>query len=243
MIKGITFDFWNTLFSDQDEYIRRKMRVDKCCDVIKKYKNISEEDIENSFLETGKISAEYWKKNYKTFTSVQRLETILSILNITINVNESKELINFFEEVTLKVPPQPVNGVRKVIAGLCKDYKLGIISDTGYSPARILKKLLSNIGISECFSSLNFSNEVGVAKPHPDIFKKAAEELYLKPEEIVHVGDIYRTDVKGAIENGFNTIHFIGISNKDEKISDAEFIIRNLNEIPGIIDKINNKQT
>ena len=241
MIKGITFDFWNTLFSDQDEYIRRGMRIDKCYNTIKKYKNASREDVENVFKKTGKISAAYWRENFKTFSSIQRLETILSILNIKIHPEEFQDITNYFEEVTLEVPPQPVNGVKNVITELFKEYRLGIISDTGYSPARILRVLLSNIGIEEYFSSINFSSEVGIAKPHPDIFRKASREMSLKPNEIVHVGDIYRTDVKGALDNGFKTIHFIGINTKDEEISDADFKAKSLKEISEIINKINRK--
>ena len=241
MIKGITFDFWNTLFSDKDEYIRTGARIEYCHKVINNYKSCSIEQVEKAFIETRNLSAQSWKDNYRTLTSSERLKNILSVMDVSIPAPKFEKTIKHLEELSLIYPPKTVNGVRETIHDLFKNFKLGIISDTGFSPGSTLKVLLKNIGIIDCFYSLNFSDEVGVAKPHPKIFNKAAEELNLLSNEIVHVGDLYRTDVKGALDNGFSAIHFTGTNDREPVISDAEYKISNLNEIRNIISVINSR--
>ena len=241
MIKGITFDFWNTLFSDKDEYIRTGARIEYCHKVINNYKSCSIEQVEKAFIETRNLSAQSWKDNYRTLTGSERLENILSIMDVSIPAPEFEKTVKHLEEVSLTYPPNKINGVSETIRDLCRDYKLGIISDTGFSPGVTLRNLLKNEGIFECFRSLNFSDEVGAAKPHPKIFNKAAEELNLLSNEIVHIGDLYRTDVKGALDNGFSAIHFTGTNDREPVISDAEYKISNLNEIRNIISLINSR--
>lgn len=49
------------------------------------------------------------------------------------------------------------------------------------------------------------SAEVGVRKPDQRIFRRALDGI--TPENAVHVGDEYETDVKGALEAGMGVIH------------------------------------
>jgi len=239
MIKAITFDYWNTLISDRDEYLRTNARIDYCYNVIKKYKEVSYKDVKGAFLETGKISASFWKNHYRTFSTEERLETILGILNVSIPEKEFIDIIDYFRNITLINLPHSVDNVDEIIPYLSKSYKLGVICDTGYSPGLILRKVLEKKKLLKYFSSLNFSNEVGFAKPHPKIFEKAANELNVKNDKIVHIGDIYRTDIEGALNCGFYAIHFIGENDKYADISEAKYIIKSLKEIPKIIESIN----
>jgi putative hydrolase of the HAD superfamily len=61
------------------------------------------------------------------------------------------------------------------------------------------------VGIGRFFTASVSARDVGVGKPDPRIFLAAAEELKLRPEEILHVGDDALLDVLGAHGVGMQT--------------------------------------
>lgn len=64
-------------------------------------------------------------------------------------------------------------------------YKLGIISDTWPS----IVPLLEYIDILKYFDCITYSYEVGVLKPHPQMYKDALAKMGLPAEETVFVDD------------------------------------------------------
>lgn len=64
-------------------------------------------------------------------------------------------------------------------------YKIGIISN---SSGREINELLS-VGDKALFDVMVFSGQLDVAKPHPDIYKIAAQKLGVQPEDCVFVDD------------------------------------------------------
>ena len=50
------------------------------------------------------------------------------------------------------------------------------------------------------------SQEVGVLKPDPLIFRCAAERLNLNVDECVYVGDVFSNDVFGALRAGMKAV-------------------------------------
>ncbi|MDA0150330.1 5-amino-6-(5-phospho-D-ribitylamino)uracil phosphatase YigB [Vibrio sp. LaRot3] len=67
---------------------------------------------------------------------------------------------------------------------------------------------LQRIGIDGYFDVVLKSGRDGYAKPHADMFDKAASHLSLPPHQILHVGDHLITDVAGAKRNGFQACWF-----------------------------------
>ena len=55
---------------------------------------------------------------------------------------------------------------------------------------------------------LVISEEVGVMKPHPQVFAHAAEVARTSAEAILYVGDSYTSDVKGALGAGWQIAWF-----------------------------------
>jgi len=70
-----------------------------------------------------------------------------------------------------------------------------------------LPRLLEGLGLAERFAAIVVSFEVGVEKPHREIFRVAAERLGLPPESILHAGDRELEDVEGARGSGFAAWH------------------------------------
>jgi FMN phosphatase YigB (HAD superfamily) len=62
-------------------------------------------------------------------------------------------------------------------------------------------------GWERWLSAIVVSERVGTIKPHPDIFRIAAETLGLPPDRILHVGDDWAADVVGAKAAGWRAAY------------------------------------
>lgn len=67
---------------------------------------------------------------------------------------------------------------------------------------------VEKIGLSDYFQSVLRAGPDGRAKPYPDLFQKAAQQLQLEPCSILHIGDHLQTDVLGARQSGFQVCWF-----------------------------------
>jgi 2-haloalkanoic acid dehalogenase type II len=81
-------------------------------------------------------------------------------------------------------------------------YKLGIISNWPST----LEKTLERSGLRSYFSVVVGSGNVGYAKPHPQIFRIAADQMGVRPGEALYVGDSVEYDVAGARAAGMNVV-------------------------------------
>lgn len=75
-------------------------------------------------------------------------------------------------------------------------YKLAVLSN-GDSKSQHDK--ITNCHIDEYFDEVVVSGDIGINKPDKRIFEIMAEKLNVKPEECVFVGDVFSSDILGAI--------------------------------------------
>jgi HAD superfamily hydrolase (TIGR01549 family) len=98
----------------------------------------------------------------------------------------------------LKMPEEN----RAVLEKLIEDgYQLGLV--TNFQQPDIISDILANFKINgpELFKTTIISADIGVRKPHPDIFKSALQELNISetpPGQVIYVGDNLDEDVEGA---------------------------------------------
>ena len=120
-------------------------------------------------------------------------------------------------------PPVLIQHVKPVLARLSEQYTFGIVSDSALSPGKYARKLMERDGIYQYFSAFTFSDETEHTKPEVVQFISTLEQLNVKPEEAVHVGDIVRTDIVGAKNAEMKAIRFAGFnkSETDDTLSDA----------------------
>ena len=116
-------------------------------------------------------------------------------------------------------------------------YALGIISNT--TSYTLIYEQLFGYGIMHYFDSVIVSSIAGFRKPHPGLFRMAANELQVTPDQCVYIGDTISRDVRGArdaayratmrIESGVNASIDAGYLDGNDE---ADFVIRSLLEIP-----------
>lgn len=75
--------------------------------------------------------------------------------------------------------------------------RIGVVSDTGFD----LRPALDHLGLSPYLDSVVMSFQFGVCKPAVSVFRLAGEQLGVKPERTLMVGDNPLTD-SGAVAAG-----------------------------------------
>jgi HAD superfamily hydrolase (TIGR01549 family) len=97
------------------------------------------------------------------------------------------------------VPSDTREALRRLqAAGL----RLGVVSN---SEGRV-HEALDAAGLRGFFDAVVDSGLVGIEKPDPRIFHIALEELGVRPEEAIYVGDLYDVDVLGARAAGIDAV-------------------------------------
>jgi putative hydrolase of the HAD superfamily len=94
------------------------------------------------------------------------------------------------------------NARRTMLALKSDGIKLAIVSD---APSQNAWIRLVELGIADFFDVVVTLHDTGEAKPSPLPFRKAVEELGVKPGECLFVGDWVDKDIKGAKSMGMMT--------------------------------------
>ena len=111
-----------------------------------------------------------------------------------------------------------------VVRQLAAKYPLTIISN-GFGEVQYYK--LAHSGLQDLFTHLLISEEVGINKPQPEIFRIALERNGVTADEAVMIGDSYNSDIAGAKAAGIDQI-WIHQGETDET---ATYIVPTLKDV------------
>lgn len=90
---------------------------------------------------------------------------------------------------------------------LSRKMTLGIITN---GPSEHQRDKVRALGVERWIpmERIWISGDLGVGKPHKEIFEAARKKLGLKPEELCFVGDAYGHDILGAKGAGWKAVWF-----------------------------------
>jgi putative hydrolase of the HAD superfamily len=131
-----------------------------------------------------------------------------------------------------------VEGAAEALAALSERYRMAVISDAIFSPGWALKKLLEVHGLARYFDAFVFSDEIGVSKPHPKVFEKAAQSLGVATDRLCHIGDREHNDVDGAHRVSAKAVLFTGAKDRGSSTSRAEAVCGDLRELVDILEGV-----
>lgn len=98
---------------------------------------------------------------------------------------------------------QPYPGVIDTLAELrARGYRLGAASDWGTN----LRRILQHLGLTRYLDWVIISGALGVAKPSPGFYRLVVQRAGVPAARIVHVGDSYYADVRGARTVGMDAV-------------------------------------
>lgn len=238
MALAISFDFWNTLYGDGAEYQRKRER--KICfqKVAGRYRKIDESETEAAFKAASDLFLNEWISFHRTPTAATRIAHMAACLDLPFDQNDSDELIQLFGNMIFTIPPAPIEGIKTVIDKLSHSFPLGIISDTGYISGKYIRRFLEQEKMLQFFQSTVFSDEHSHSKPHKSVFAKTAEALRVQISDLIHIGDLERTDIAGAKNAGCTAIKYVGVHNDASGIETPDFVLNNYAELFGLLNQI-----
>lgn len=242
MLKAICFDLWNTLLNNRNfgkervEILRLHFSSDEL--------NFPDDQLEQAYRASfARENFVQTDEPYRHITNHERFDHICKILKLTLPNHKKLAIIQEFEEVGLNFPPTLKQGVPNLLKKLSKSFKLGLISDTGYTSGKILSQVLDAYGVLQYFSSTVFSDEMNLYKPHPALFKKCLEDLNVQPSEAIHIGDLLETDITGAKNYGIravwiNNAEGFPLINNAIEIKQPDFEINHVTEIETLLPQL-----
>ncbi len=211
MIQAITIDFWNTTVDSNNGARRRAARNRAMEDIYRSVgRMFDEEAVTAAFEHSYRAFEQRWHAEQRTMTADESLEVIWAFLDLEVPAEQHAATVRLMEDSILEGIPGLLPGCADALAQLSSRVPLALISDTAFSPGRVLRQVLQAHQVDAYFRTLIFSDEMGVSKPHPRMFERALAGVDVPASHAVHIGDIERTDIAGAKALGMKAILFRG---------------------------------
>jgi len=232
VIRAITFDYWDTLYEGGALPERVALRRTAVGALLGAYgRQLPEEQLRALYEASGREAERWWSEEQRGYSTQERLRWILerAAVQPSDNCRHVAAAVDAVDNALLMLPPAMLPGAWQMLRTLSRRFPLAVISDTGFASGRAQDRLLEKDGARKFFAATIYSMDIGHAKPRPEIFSAAVETLGVAPNEIIHVGDNERTDVRGALAAGFRAIRLDVV--RQGGPSEGEFVARSFEEL------------
>ena len=194
-IEAILFDLDDTIFDRtlaQNEAISAILRMFP--DLLG---SIDENVARDAFFEADRLAI-HIESQGSTLEEVLTLRsrTFLNLLGL--GMDRAQEITEAYTKNYREIST-PVNGSMSVLRVLSGLFPLGLVSN-GYPDVQHTK--IDSLKIRPFFEFTLISEEIGIRKPDPEIFLRAAQMLGVEPPKCLFVGDSYQNDIFGAKRAG-----------------------------------------
>ncbi len=241
-MRAVTFDLWHTLVYDTKEMNEfwTNGRVYGMLEIL----NASGYQLErNAILEayarSGSIFEERRHSNNKEIDVPEQIEIFLSLLKIEPESELIARLTKPYAEILLCKLPLVIAGAEECLKALKREgYRLGLISNTGRTPGRVLRQMLHEIKLAGYFDHMTFSNEIQIRKPHIIPFCQTLKHLSVKAGDAVHIGDHLKSDIYGAKNAGMKAILYKPLSKMEPVSVEPDAAVDSLESIVEIVERI-----
>jgi FMN phosphatase YigB (HAD superfamily) len=169
-----------------------------------------------------------WRGQSRHFGPEGIIEHLLAELGLEVRPDSRAELRALIEDPEPDRRLTPVTGVEDALGRLrARGLRLGVVCDSGMMVGRVLRGQLDQTGLIAHFEpgALAFSDEVGVTKPRPEIFRRALDALGVEPSDAAHVGDLRFTDMAGAKGLGMRAVRMRGFNDDDGEGPEGDAVI------------------
>lgn len=203
MFKAIFFDLDDTLHDHLKPFI------DAFHSVFPEYDGmVSLESVYKKFRDFSDILWKSYSSEELTLEElrIQRIALALKSFQVNISTEKARKFQHHYEFTSrcLQLFPQIPELLESLIT---RGYQLGIITN---GPIEHQLSKIEALGLPKyfCMDNIFISDQVGIAKPNPQIFHHAAQKVNLSPKQLVYIGDSWMNDVVGPLEAGWQSIWF-----------------------------------
>ena len=233
--RAFTFDLWNTLIVPNAEWADvREARLSHLADWLLSLGAVRPRDeLADIYTAAQALADEAARTEQKSPDVAALVRQMSTQLGVDADDAAHGALQEVLEDSYPEEAFHAADGVAAVLEELrSRGYRLGLVSNLGWTPGRVMRREMQRIGLLEFFddAALAFSDEVGYLKPHPAIFEAALSALGAAPDETVHVGDLKTTDVAGARALGMRTVRYAGVHDDPTDAPDADVVVSHYGE-------------
>jgi putative hydrolase of the HAD superfamily len=201
VIQLVSFDVWGTLLHGNPAFrARRETLVAEAFGTdpaaTASAMTAAADDLDAATMRTG-----------RHFGCAERLDRTAALLGVP-PLADTAPVEAELGEALLRDPPGLAEpDLPETLAGLRADgLRLAVTSNTGFLSGAQMRPVLAGLGLR--VDHRVFSDEVGHAKPDPEIFGHLAGAAGLRPAVILHVGDNEHADVRGALAAGMHALWY-----------------------------------
>jgi len=192
----------------------------------------------NQFIDEKKRLRKEAKVSLREYEIREQLRDFLSSHGIAIDhlvAAEWDELEFLFIKPELDITVR-FDDARTLLEYLKAKYPLYLLSN---NVSRVLvERILSNLGLSDYFSAIFVSSEIGYRKPHEKFMQAVLAGIPYAPTQCVMIGDRLSQDIEMANRFGMPSIHMAMVEHEDNQGIDsvrATVMVKNLPEIRDLL--------
>jgi FMN phosphatase YigB (HAD superfamily) len=224
-LKAVTFDFWSTLVDGEITPERTTERLARLhAAIVGAGHAHTPAELHAAFERTlARVEAD----SHESLVDVGppgRWLVLAEELGIPPGLIAYDVVEHAYTDLTLDPLPAAMPYVHVAVEAMQRaGYRLAVICNTGMVGGNVLRQVLKRHGLFDQFDVTVFSNEFGLAKPHPGIFQHTLAALGdIPPHQALHVGDLEELDVEGARRAGLHSARYLP-SKADA--TDADFVV------------------
>ncbi len=234
-IRAVTFDLWNTLLTSTPGAVEIRSRSWREV-IVERGLDIGDDLLHGTLSMLPARFDEEWRAG-RQYGPTEALADCFTAFGDRLASEDRDALAAAFEAASYELKVAPVADAADVLSAVAATgVAVGIISDTTLAVGRHLRTYLDQHRILQHVTFAAFSDEVGVYKPDPAIFRATLDGLGIDdPTTVAHVGDLRRTDVAGARAMGMVTVRFRGVVDDPEDGAEADHVIDRLADLPRVL--------
>ncbi len=190
-IKAIAFDADDTLWALQNYF---EDVEDKYCELLSDF--ASKEEISASLFETECSNMEDLGYGAKAFT-ISLIENAIKISDGDVSAKVIGRIVNLGKTL-LHLDAKPLEGVESTL-DLLRNYKLAVFTK---GELKDQENKLWRSGLRRFFDVVSI-----VSDKTPEAYRHLCKDLEVLPEELVMVGNSFKSDIAPALKIGASAIH------------------------------------
>lgn len=206
----ISLDLWGTLLTFGDRAAAMDWRISEFAQVLHSFGHAPADRVLRRTVTEADAEATQSQRAHGTQPTPDRQVTgILSALGITPAPDLVTVLTIVHAHAVLRACPEPMPGAHTALAALAgTGARVVLTSNTVSTPGDVHRQLIRDLDMAAYFDDLLFSCDLGIAKPRPEVFAAVATRAGTTPARIVHVGDDWDTDIRGALAAGCRAVYY-----------------------------------
>lgn len=233
-IRAITFDLWSTLLENANGSERRRFRYE----AFARETSVPIDDVHKAWRFAAAEFERCHREENRTLHADDYLSIMCDRLGVTVSDESATRITEAFATAILEFPPVPVDGALEAVRAAAERFPLGLISDTGSSPGRVLRRLMDDYGFLDHFQVSVFSDEEGTCKPDPAVFEAAAVALGVPSRETLHIGDLEYSDIAGARAVGAKAALYTGVNDEHADSTRADYVFETWDDFLNVLPNL-----